>query len=223
MFSKGKTVFLALVILLAGCGSDTEQQAANGGFAYQDGVDFQTLVRPVATDDPEKIELAEIYWYGCIHCYNFEPRLKEFVADLPEDVNLVRVPVAWNETAELHAKIYYASVVLGITDEIHEAVFEAMNKDRKPLASEQAILNLMEDLGQNKTAFQRAFNSFGVSSQVTQARSRAAAYGARSTPELVVNGKYRVSSTMTGSQQQMLNVAAALIERERELLQSQEE
>lgn len=222
MLFKCKTVLFALAVVLAGCDSDTEQQASAGGFAYQDGVDFQTLARPVATDDPDKIELAEIYWYGCIHCYNFEPRLKDFVAGLPEDVNLVRVPVAWNETAELHAKIYYASEVLGITDVTHQAVFEAMNKDRKPLASEQAILNLIEDLGQNKTAFQRAFNSFGVSSQVTEARSRAAAYGARTTPELVVNGKYRVSSTMTGSQPRMLEVAAALIERERELLQSQD-
>ena len=145
------------------------------------------------------------------------------MADLPEDVNLVKVPVAWNATAELHAKIYYAAEALGITDEIHDEVFVAMNKDKKPLASEEAILNLIEDLGQNKTAFQRAFNSFGVSSQVTQAKSRATAYGVRGTPELFVNGKYRIASTMAGSQPRMLLVAEALIQRERELLQSQQQ
>jgi thiol:disulfide interchange protein DsbA len=204
-----------------GCSSETEQ-SADGGFEYRDGIDYQTLARPVVTEDPTKIELAEIYWYGCIHCYNFEPYLKEFTATLSDDVDLVKVPVAWNEVAELHAKIYFAAEALGITDEIHDAVFEAMNKDKKPLASEQAILNLIEDLGQNKTAFQRAFNSFGVSTQVTQSKSRISAYGVRGTPELVVNGKYRIASTMAGSQPRMLQVAGALIERERELLQSQQ-
>jgi protein dithiol oxidoreductase (disulfide-forming) len=223
MANNLKIVLLALMALLVGCSSDTDQQTGESGFEYRDGIDFQTLARPVATDDPTKIELAEIYWYGCIHCYNFEPYLKEFVADLPEDVNLVKVPVAWNATAELHAKIYYAAEALGITDEIHDEVFVAMNKDKKPLASEEAILNLIEDLGQNKTAFQRAFNSFGVSSQVTQAKSRATAYGVRGTPELFVNGKYRIASTMAGSQPRMLLVAEALIQRERELLQSQQQ
>ena len=76
----------------------------------------------------------------------------------------------------------------------------------------------MEDIGQNRTAFQRAFNSFGVTNQIDEARAKTSAYGIRGTPELVVNGKYRVSSSMTGSTEQMLVVAAALIEREREAL-----
>lgn len=221
MSIKFKLLATAFTLLMIGCSSE-EGQSTEDGFEYRDGVDFQTLARPVATDDPTKIEVAEVFWYGCIHCYNFEPYLKDFLEDLPEDVNFVGVPVAWNELAELHAKIYYAAEALGIKDEIHEGVFEAMNKDRKTLASEQAILNLIEDLGQNRTAFQRAFNSFGVSSQVEQARSRASAYGVRGTPELVVNGKYRVASTMAGSQPRMLMVAEALIERERQLLQSQQ-
>ena len=214
-----RVLSIALFLAIVGCSSESEQ-SAEGGFEYRDGVDFQTLARPVATDDPSKIELAEIYWYGCIHCYNFEPYLNEFVAELPEDVDVVLVPAAWNDLAALHAKIYYAAEALGITDEIHEEVFDAMNKDRKTLATEQSIFNLMEDLGQNKVAFQRAFNSFGVSSQITQAKARISAYGVRGTPELVVNGKYRIASTMAGSQPRMLLVAGALIKRERELLQS---
>lgn len=216
-----RTLVIGFLALVVGCSSETET-SADGGFEFRDGIDFQTLARPTGTDDPSKIELAEIYWYGCIHCYNFEPYLNDFVADLPDDVNVVKVPVAWNEVAELHAKIYYAAEALGITEDIHQEVFVAMNKDKKTLASEQAILNLIEDLGQNKSAFQRAFNSFGVSSQVTQAKARATAYGVRGTPELVVNGKYRIASTMAGSQPRMLEVAGALIERERELLQSQQ-
>ena len=210
-----KITMLACVSILVACSSD--DQSANGE-SFRDGVDYQTLSRPVATDDPSKIEIAEVFWYGCIHCYRFEPLLEEFAAELPDDVNLVKVPVVWTGAAELHAKIYYASTTLGVNEEIHMQVFKALNDERRNLASESDILNYMEDIGQNRTAFQRAFNSFGVTNQVTEARARTAAYGVRGTPEVVVNGKYRVSSTMTGSTEQMLVVAAALIEREREAL-----
>ncbi len=208
-----KISLFAMMLVLAACSAQDDQAA--GGDQFTDGVDYQTLARPVATEDPSKIELAEVFWYGCIHCYRFEPLLEEFAADLPEDVTLVKIPVAWNATAELHAKIYFAAEALGITEDIHMDVFRALNDQRKVLASESSVLNFIEDLGHNRTSFQRAFNSFGVSTQVTLAKSKTTAYGVRGTPELIVNGKYRVSSSLTGTTDQMLVVAAALIERER--------
>jgi thiol:disulfide interchange protein DsbA len=212
-----KLSILALLLPAALCNA----QSNTSSFAFQDGVDFEALARPVAVEDSSKIELTEVFWYGCIHCFRLEPMLKEFAATLPVDVNLVKVPAMWHETMELHAKIYFASQALGITDQIHDGVFSAMNEQRNTLANEQAILKLVEDLGQDEVTFQRAFNSFGVNSQVTQAKSKTAAYGIRGTPELIVNGKYRISTSMTGTQQQMLVVAEALIDRERAMLQGQ--
>lgn len=213
MLGINKIALFALTLVLAACSAQDDQAA--GGEQFTNGVDYQTLARPVATEDPSKIEIAEVFWYGCIHCYRFEPLLEEFAAQLPEDVNLVRVPVVWNATAELHAKIYFASEALGINEDIHMDVFKALNDQRKILASESSVLNFIEDLGHDRIAFQRAFNSFGVNNQVTQAKSKTTAYGVRGTPELVVNGKYRISSAQTGTTDQMLVVAAALIERER--------
>jgi len=213
MAGPSKAVFFFLMLVLAACSAQDDHAA--GGDQFTNGVDYQILARPVATDDPSKIELAEVFWYGCIHCYRFEPLLEEFATELPEDVNVVRVPVVWNATAELHAKIFYASEALGINEDIHMDVFRALNDQRKILASESAVLNFIEDLGHNRIAFQRAFNSFGVNSQVALAKSKATAYGVRGTPELVVNGKYRISSAQTGTADQMLVVAAELIERER--------
>ncbi len=215
-----KLLKLTILALLIPAALSNAQTTASS-FAFQDGIDFQTLARPVATEDPSKIELVEVFWYGCIHCFRLEPMLKEFAAALPEDVSLVKVPAMWHETMELHAKVYFASQALGITDEIHDGVFSAMNEQRNTLANEQAIFSLVEDLGQDQARFERAFSSFGVTSQVTQAKSKTAAYGIRGTPELIVNGKYRISTTMTGTQQQMLVVAEALINRERAMLQGQ--
>jgi len=201
--------------------SSTQAFGQSDDFQYQDGVDFETLARPVAVQDPSKIEVAEVFWYGCIHCFNLEPRLDEFASILPDDVNLVKVPAMWAGALELHARLYFASVALGINEEVHWPVFQAMNEERNPLSSEGAILDLIENLGQDRAAFQRALNSFGVTSQVTRARSAAAAYGIRGTPEMIVNGKYRISTSMTGSQEKMLLVTAALVDRERQMAENQ--
>jgi len=201
--------------------SSTQAFGQSDDFQYQDGVDFETLARPVAVQDPSKIEVAEVFWYGCIHCFNLEPRLDEFASILPDDVNLVKVPAMWAGAMELHARLYFASVALGINEEVHWPVFQAMNEERNPLSSEGAILDLIENLGQDRAAFQRALNSFGVTSQVTRARSAAAAYGIRGTPEMIVNGKYRISTSMTGSQEKMLLVTAALVDRERQMAANQ--
>lgn len=215
-----KVSVLALVMPIAACNAQTE---SGGDFAYRDGVDFQTLARPVATTDPSRVELAEVFWYGCIHCYRLEPMLETFVEEeLPEEVNFVRVPASWHPTMDLHAKLYFAANALGIVDEIHWDTFKAMNEAKNPLANESAIFKLIEDLGQDRAAFERAFNSFGVNSQLTQAKSKAAAYGIRGTPEIIVNGKYRVSTTMTGTQEKMLDVALALVERELAMMEAAE-
>lgn len=201
-----------ITLLLQALGSQAQID-----FPFQDGVDFQTIARPVLTADTSKIELVEIFWYGCPSCFNLEPNLVAFTSTLPEDVNVVKVPAMWHETMELHAKILFASQALGIVDETHQPVFDAMNKDGNKLASESEILDLVEELGQDRSDFQRAFNSFGVNSQVTQAKSKTVAYGMRGTPEIIINGKYRISLSMANTYEQMLAVAAALIERERNL------
>jgi protein dithiol oxidoreductase (disulfide-forming) len=208
-----RIILLTAILPIAACNAQNDESATE--FSYREGVDFQVLARPVATQDPAKIELAEVFWYGCIHCYRLEPTLNEFAAALPDDVDFVKVPAIWHDTMELHARIYFAAKAVGILDDIHWEVFKAMNEQRNTLANERAILDLLTRLGHDVGPFQRAFSSFGVTSQVTQAKSKAAAYGIRGTPELVVDGKYRVSTSMTGTQERMLEVAAALIERER--------
>ena len=66
--------------------------------------------------------------------------------------------------------------------------------------------------------FKKTFASFGVESQVKLADSRARSYGVQGTPEIIVNGKYRIASSLAGSQSKMLEVASFLIEKERKML-----
>jgi thiol:disulfide interchange protein DsbA len=121
----------------------------------------------------------------------------------------------WNALMELHAQAFYAAGVLGVLDKLHMPLFQAINVDRRKLGSEKEIADLFAAHGVSREDFDKAFNSFGVGSQVRQANARARAARITGTPELMVAGKYRVSTRKAGGQANMLKVANFLIEKER--------
>ncbi|MCB1615395.1 MAG: thiol:disulfide interchange protein DsbA/DsbL [Pseudomonadales bacterium] len=191
------------------------QAQANAPVHYQAGTDYIVLDNPIRVADPSKIEVVEVFWYGCGHCFHFEPIIEPWVKQLPEDVNFVPMPVIWNETTELHARMFYTAKQLNKLDELHSVLFNAMNIEKKKLTKQSVIQQLFEKQGIDKKDFENAFSSFSVSSQVRLAGSRVQSYGIEGTPEIVVNGKYRVSARLTGSQEKMLEVVDFLVNVER--------
>jgi thiol:disulfide interchange protein DsbA len=182
---------------------------------YVEGKDYELITPAVRTADPDKIEVAEFFWYGCGHCYTFEPVLGQWKKTLPEDVDFQGSPAIWNAKMEIHARAFYTAKLLGVLDTLHPVIFQAMNVDRKRLSSEEEIRELFTANGVAAEDFDKAFNSFGVSSQVRQANSRARAAKITGTPALMVNGKYHISTRQAGSQAGMLKVADYLIAKER--------
>ena len=189
--------------------------AEDAGQNYVEGTSYDLITPAVRTADPDKIEVAEFFWYGCGHCYTFEPMIEQWKKSLPDDVDFHGSPAIWNAQMELHARAYYAAQVLGVLDTMHPVLFQAMNVDRKRLSSEAEIAALFSANGVSAEDFGKAFNSFGVTSQVRQANARARAAKITGTPALMVNGKYHVSTRKAGSQANMLKVAEFLIEKER--------
>lgn len=183
---------------------------------YVAGKHYQVLDTPVRTATPEKIEVTEVFWYGCGHCFTFEPQLEQWEAGLGEDVVLTRSPAIWHPTMSLHARAYYTAKALGVLDELHPALFEAMNLKKNRLASEDAIAEIFTDHGVDADSFHQTFNSFGVNSAVRQADARQRSYQISGTPEMIVDGKYRITARMAGGHQGMLAVADHLIALERE-------
>lgn len=182
---------------------------------FQEGTHYQVINPAVKTQDASKIEVTELFWYGCIHCFKFESLLQPWKKTLPADVAFVPSPAMWNKRMSLHAQAFYTAVALDVLDKVHGPLFNALNVERKKLADESEIKDLFVAQGVDGNQFSKAFNSFGVNSLVSQADARARSYKITGTPELVVNGKYRISSTMAGSQEKMLEVANYLINLER--------
>ena len=116
---------------------------------------------------------------------------------------------------QVHAKAFYTAEALGVLDKVHMPLFQAINVDRKRLADADDLGALFAANGVDREAFEKMFNSFGVGSQVRQADARARAARIAGTPELMVAGKYRISTRKAGGQANMLKIASYLIEKER--------
>ena len=186
---------------------------------YEAGKHYQVLDKPVMTVDTKRIEVNEVFWYGCSHCFSFEPLLEEWAKTLPEDAVLVRTPANWHPNMELHARAYYTAKALKVLDKVGQPIFEALIVKKKKLDKEKDIEAIfVKEGGVEPEKFRKTFSSFGVNSAVRQADSRQRAYQITGTPEMIVNGKYRVSSGMGGGHKGMLAVVTHLIEKERAAL-----
>lgn len=185
------------------------------GTAYKAGVHYEVLEQPVQTIDPQKIEVTEVFWYGCGHCFRFEPMLHQWSSKLADDVVFRQSPAMWNDTMAVHARAFYVAQALKVLDKVHQPLFNALNIEGKRLADQDELADFFVAQGIERDTFLKAYKSFGVTGQVKQADVRARAYQITGTPEIVVNGKYRVSARMAGGQAQMLKVADYLIQQER--------
>ncbi|MFT4767100.1 MAG: thiol:disulfide interchange protein DsbA [Glaciecola sp.] len=200
--------FATLAMQLAALSAQAQDENYVAGEHYD-------VISPAIRGSSDKIEVTEFFWYGCGHCYNFEPQLSQWKKGLADDVVLKGSPAMWNELMEVHAKAYYAAEALGVLDKMHMPLFQAINVDRKRLADEDELADLFATHGVAREDFSKAFNSFGVGSQSRQANARARAAKITGTPEVMVAGKYRISTRKAGGQANMLKIADFLIEKER--------
>lgn len=214
--SRKLLLWLSTALLALSLNNMAGAQAAKEQF--QAGKHYTVLSQPVRTRDSDKVEVVELFWYGCPHCYHFEPLVKAWKAKQSEDVDFWQSPAVWNNKMKLHARAFFAAKALGQLDKLHEPIFTALVVERKRLDSPGQIEALFANYGIKGEDFNKAFNSFGVTSQVKQADARARSYQITGTPELVVNGKYRVSAGMAGGQAEMLKVVDFLVAKERSAL-----
>ncbi len=186
-----------------------------GGVVAQE---YLELNPPRPTQDPDKIEVIEFFWYGCPHCFRFDPYLEEWVKGKPAEVVFKRQPVIFGANWAPQARAYFTAEVLGVVDKIHKDFFNAMHVDKKPMASEEELTEFFAAHGIDRQDFKNAFRSFAVDMKMRQAEAIAADYGITGVPALVVNGKYAITGQTAKSYAKMIEVLKALVERERQRL-----
>jgi protein dithiol oxidoreductase (disulfide-forming) len=179
----------------------------------QSSTGYEAISPAQPTANPAKIEVIEFFWYGCPHCYTFEPSLTAWLKTKPNNVEFIRIPAVFNEQWGKHAKAYFTAEALGVVDKIHGDMFDGVQQ-KKELESEEQLAKFFAAHGVKEADFRETYNSFMVDSKMRQAPALAAKYGITGVPAIVVNGKYKTNGTLAGSQEKMIDVLNALIKKE---------
>ncbi|XKH01951.1 thiol:disulfide interchange protein DsbA/DsbL [Marinobacter nauticus] len=183
--------------------------------SWEGGEHYRTLDNPVRTASHEGVEVAEVFWYGCPHCYNFKPLSEAYEASSPDYVNYVRLPAALGRSWEPHAYAYYALEAMGELDKVHDALFDALADEHRPLNDVESLANFVAGYGVDPEEFTNAYQSFGVRARVQQAQSRIRGARITGTPTMLINGKYVTSASMAGGHENVIEVVKYLVEKER--------
>jgi protein dithiol oxidoreductase (disulfide-forming) len=181
----------------------------------QAGKQYVELTSPVPVSKPGQIEVVELFWYGCPHCYQFESTINPWVEQLPEDVNFVRLPALFGGVWNVHGQAFITLESMKVEQKVHDAVFEAIHKQGKKLATPEELAEFLATQGVDKDKFLSTYNSFAVKGQMEKAKKLGMAYQISGVPVMIVNGKYRFDIGSSGGAQQALQVADHLIAQER--------
>lgn len=183
----------------------------------QAGFEYMQTQQAIPTDNPAKIEVTELFWYGCPHCYALEPQLNAWVKKLGKDVEFKRVPGIARPDWAPAAKAYYAMDALGVTEKLHAALFDAIHKQRSVKPNDDASLIdwITRQSGLDRKKVEDAYNSFSVNTKMMRATQIFRASGATGVPSLIIEGKYLTSSTLAGGNEEALKVADYLIDKAR--------
>ncbi|MFA5984133.1 MAG: thiol:disulfide interchange protein DsbA/DsbL [Methylococcaceae bacterium] len=172
---------------------------------------YETLSPAQPTHDPAKVEVIEFFWYGCPHCYAFEPSLEKWVKSLPANVEFIRQPTIFNSVWGKHAKAYFTAEALAVVDKVHQDFFEAIQTKKQKLETEEQLAKFFAEHGVKEADFHTAFNSFAVDAKMRQAATLPARYGITGVPAVVINGKYKTNGSLAGSHEKMIEVMDKLI------------
>jgi thiol:disulfide interchange protein DsbA len=181
-------VLMGSVLLL--CGSLAMAQ----GETFQEGVHYFEIDQ--APMERDNVEVTEVFSYLCNHCATFEPFVQAWKERKPENVELKRIPVVFGRRAyELYARGYVTATLMGIEEESHVAMMDAIWKDRRQMRSLEDLADFYSQFGVSRESFLATAQSFSVDTQIRREQKLVAAYGITGTPTMVVNGRYRVPNT----------------------------
>ncbi len=208
---------VAFFLSLGACAQD----APVSGERFIEGQHYMKMQAPVPTIVGEdKVEITEVFRFGCPACFHFESAISEWKKSKPAAAELVKNPVVWNKDTAIRAQVYYTGVELGKGPETVDAIFKAMHVDatnardaKTALLDEDDILDMFVSLGVDREKASKMYNNWFIKSKVNQADGRARAFAISGTPEIFVDGRYRITTGSAGDFETMLEVASFLVEK----------
>ena len=185
---------------------------------YKEGQHYTTLANPTMARDASKVEVVEVFWYGCGHCNKFEPTVQAWTKSIQADVDFHQVPAQFSRQWKIHAGLFYLTHALKINEKVHQAIFDEIHRNRNPLLNKDDQKAFLAKYGVSEADFDKYDDSFGVRRQLKMADQLVRDYAISGVPAIIVNGKYMVNATSAGGMDNIFGVVNYLVEQERKLL-----
>jgi protein dithiol oxidoreductase (disulfide-forming) len=191
---------------------------------FVEGKNYSLVVPAQHTTVPAgKIEVMEVFSYGCIACNNFQPVIEKLKHSLPANAQMRYLPASFNagEDWPMFQRAYLAAQSLGVAERTHQAVYDAVWKtgelsiSRMPMPTIQDAARCYARIaGVKPDDFLAAANSFYVYTMMQAADVQIGRMKVPSTPCIVVNGKYRIEMSSLHSSDELVDMVKFLVHKE---------
>lgn len=190
-------------------------QAAESQTNWIEGTHYFKIAPPLKMPAVEsRVRVTEFFWYGCSHCFDFEPSLNEWKKNKKAYIEFNRIPAIFDRKWAGHARAFYTARKLLILDDFHGKLFNSLHEKKEKIYTDVQIGKFFEKLNIKEEVFNTVFNSFEIDASARKALSLTRDSGISGVPSIVINGKYRTSVRYTGSFENLLKVVDYLASKE---------
>ena len=216
----GYSLILAVLML---CGIGHQAVADPAADRFREGSQYQRIDPPSPLGEHEgRVEIVEMFLYACPHCYELEPRLKQWLKDKPY-VEFRRMPAIVGPTWADQARAFYLIEELENPGKLTEALFKAIHEDGKQMYNENSVIEFFVSQGVDRQKVIDLYRSPEIMASVNQARRKTVDYRLRGVPAMIVNGRYKTAPYFVHNQEEMLEVLDMLVEKERAVMTADSE
>lgn len=208
LFTKShKSIALVLLTsLLVACQAETSAQTL-------DDSKYTKLPEPITVSTGDKIEVTELFWYGCGHCFALETHVESWKKRKPDNAEFVKVPAIFSKRWEFHGKAFYTMEALGVLDQANMAFFNSIHVGKRRIDNLDQLINFLAKYEKSAEEVTSAFNSFAVDTKLRNAKKITAESTAKGVPAILVDGKYHTSVTLAGGETQLFDVVDQLVKK----------
>lgn len=200
-FLKITAFFILLLVHPFSMAADSHGQPQSGlGYIVLDPA------VPRLTEDGTRHEVVELFWYGCSHCFDFEPYIKQWKKEKPEDVDFIRVPAIFSARWEQHARAYYALEIMGELDKAHDLLFNGIHEQGRNLHDLDSIARYLAAHDIDEAKFRENFASFAVETKISRVKQLIRQYQVTGVPSIIIDGKYKTSASEAGGYSQLITI-----------------
>ena len=201
------------LLLLAGVFAVTHATMAQAQ-KFEEGVHYEAIMQAQPVQTGDQIEVLELFWYHCPHCFSLEPVLDDWLVNgKPENATYVRMPGIFRRSTIFDARVYYTLEALGKLEELHADVYKEIHVRKNPFKELSDLSGLLQKHGISEEEFAAAFDSFAVDTKTRHAQKMFERYQATGVPAIVVDGKYRATASSAGGQKQLMELTNYLVEK----------